>query len=308
MNTSLRITTAALCSLGFSALYAQEAPTTWDVEIPGTISDGTRSGEMPKKEPIDSKILSSQTKRMAVTETQGIPDLPPVTKMVKVTLQVLEEPKFPEVIKPLETLTPEDPAVVERMSALSEAYQGTQMIFVSASVYDHNRTLVTIYPNGKAEGSITAWSNIDFNHFSGFSTFRVRDAVDGRPFDYGLIMGLGNESTERAEKTETKNLPEDKAKAAPRLPDLALAGPSFVVVEGKNKGQAKDTLEQIHDLYRKEGARLHAAYLAREKAQAERRAELIANPKQPKDIVIQFWKRDTPSEQGLKNLNKEEQP
>jgi len=308
MKISSRITTAVLCSLGFSTLYAQEAPTTWDVEIPGTISDGTRTDVMPKKEPIESKILSSHTKRMAVTETQEFIDLPPVTKMVNVTLQVLEEPKLPEVIKPLEALTPEDPTVVERMSELSEAYQGTQLIFVSASVYDHNRTLVTIYPNGKAEGSITAWSNIDFNHFSGFSTFRVKDAVDGTLFDYGLIMGLGNEKTEEAEKTETKTLSEDRIKAPESLRDLAVAGPSFVVVEGKNKGQAMDTLEQIHDLYRKEGARMHAAYLAREKAEAERRAELIANPKQPKDIVIQFWKRDTPSEQGLKNLNKGAQP
>ena len=263
---------------------------------------------MPKKEPIDSRILSSQTKRMAVTEAQEFSDLPPVTKMVNVTLQVLEEPILPEVIEPLEVLTPEDPAVVERMTELSEKYQGTQLIFVSATVYDQNRTLVTIYPNGKAEGSITAWSNIDFNHFSGFSTYRVKDAVDGTAYDYGFIMGIDNESTEGMEQTETQTRTANKTKVSPHLPDLALAGPSFVVMEGNSKGQAKDTLEQIHDLYRKDGARLHAAHLAREKATADRRAELIANPEQPKDIVIQFWKRDTPSKEGLKNLNKGERP
>ncbi len=308
MKISSRITAAVLCSLGFSTLYAQEIPTTWNVEIPVPVSDGTPSPPPPKREPIDSSVKSSRTSRMAVTEAQEFLDLPPVTKMVNVTLQVLEEPELPDVIKPLEALTPEDPAVVERMSELSEAYEGTQLIFVSASVYDHNRTLVTIYPNGKEEGSITAWSNIDFNHFGGFSTFRVRDAVDGTPFDYGLIMGLGNEKTQEADKQETKTLSEEKTKAPESLRDLAVAGPSFVVVEGKNKGQAKDTLEQIHDLYRKEGERLHAAFLAREKAEAERRAELIANPKQPQDILIQFWKRDKPSEQGLKNLTKGGQP
>ena len=52
-----------------------------------------------------------------------------------------------------------------------------------------------------------------------------------------------------------------------------------------------DALYQIHDLYRKEGVRMAAAFHAREKANAERKAYLLANPPIPENIVIRFWKR-----------------
>jgi hypothetical protein len=53
-------------------------------------------------------------------------------------------------------------------------------------------------------------------------------------------------------------------------------------------------LEQIHDLYRKEGARMNEAYHAREKARAERKAHLLVNPPKPQDVMIRFWKRNRP--------------
>jgi hypothetical protein len=76
----------------------------------------------------------------------------------------------------------------------------------------------------------------------------------------------------------------------PALPDLASSGPTFVVVGGQADGKAMDVLSQVHDLYRKEGVRMEAAYHAREKARAERKAWLLANPPVPEDIVIRYWK------------------
>lgn len=52
------------------------------------------------------------------------------------------------------------------------------------------------------------------------------------------------------------------------------------------------TLEQIHDLYRKEGKQMEAATLAREKARADRKAYLLANPPVPDDVAIRFWNRN----------------
>lgn len=49
--------------------------------------------------------------------------------------------------------------------------------------------------------------------------------------------------------------------------------------------------EQIHDLYRKEGKRMEAAYHAREKARAEHNGYLRANPPKPGDVTISFWKK-----------------
>jgi hypothetical protein len=293
MKTLSRAIPLLLVSVSFSCLNAQEVAIKWDVEIPGPITDGTPSPPPPKPEPIDFKVLSSRTTRVDVKEAPEMPELPPITGTINVTVQVVEDPNLPDPPRPLPALPPEDPAVIARLAELTEKYRGIDLVFLSATVYDHNRTFLRIYPNGRGVDSVTAWSNLDFNHFSGFCTYRVKDAEDGTLYDIGLLMGIGNTDTyNRAEWAEEEGL-EHKA---PEMPDLADGGPSFVVVEGDAKSPAMDTLEQIHDLYGKEGARMEEAYHAREKARAERKAYLLANPPQPQDVTIRFWKRNRPVE------------
>jgi hypothetical protein len=278
-----------------AALHAQEAVTKWDVEIPVPITDGTPAEPAPEPEPLALKVLSSRTTRMDVTEAPEMPGLPPITGTINVTVQVVEDPKLPDPPPPLPALPPDDPAVIVRLAELREKYRGTELVFLSATVYDHNRTLLRIYPNGRVADSVTAWSNLDFNHFSGFSTYRVKDAQDGTLYDFGLLMGIGGIDTRRWKKMAEARGIEYKGPEIPEiplLPDLANGGPSFVVVEGDAASPAMDTLEQIHDLYRKEGARMEEAYHARTKAYEERKTYLLANPPVPDDIVIRFWERD----------------
>jgi hypothetical protein len=300
-----------LVSVWLTNLNAQEVATKWDVEIPVPIADGTPSEPVPKPEPLDLKVLSSRTARMAVTEAPEMPDLPPITGTINVTVQVVENPDLIDPPPPLPALPPEDPAVVARLAELRENYRGTELVFLSATVYDQNRTFLRIYPNGRAVDSVTAWSNLDFHHFSGFSTYRVKDAEDGTLYDYGLLMGIGGIDTRRwKEMAEARGI-EYKGPEIPEIPemtDLVDGGPSFILVEGDTKSPAMDTLEQIHDLYRKEGVRMEEAYHAREKARAERKAYLLANPPKPDDITVQFWKRETPSPTGLENLKQGVRP
>jgi hypothetical protein len=133
----------------------------------------------------------------------------------------------------------------------------------------------------------------------------VKDAEDGTLYDFGLLMGIGSMDTRRwKEMAEARGI-EYKGPEIPEIPemiDLADGGPSFVVVEGDAESPAMDTLEQIHDLYRKEGTRMEEAYHAREKARAERKAYLLANPPKPNDVKIQFWKRNNPSPKGVQAL------
>lgn len=161
------------------------------------ITDGTPSEPAPKPEPIDFMVLVSRTTRMDVTEAPEMPDLPPITGTINVTVQLVEDPNLPDPPPPLPALPPEDPAVIARLAELRENYRGTELVFLSATVYDHNRTFLRIYPNGRAADSVTAWSNLDFNHFSGFSTYWVKDAEDGTLYDYGLLMGIGGIDTRR---------------------------------------------------------------------------------------------------------------
>jgi len=274
-------------------LHSQErAVLQWDVEIPAPIADGTPTEPTPKPAPIDFEVLTSRTTRMDVTEAPEMSDLPPITGTINVTVQIVEDPNLPDPPPPLSALPPDDPAVVARLAELSAKYRGTEFVFLSATVYNHNRTLLRIYPNGGLDQKVEAWSNLDFNHFSGFATYRVKDAEDGTIYNFGLLMGIGSTDTRRWAELAAKKGFEYKAPEIPKMPDLADGGPSFVVVEGDAKSPAMDTLEQIHDLYRKEGVRMEEAHYAREKAYAERKAYLVAHPPKPEDIVIKFWERD----------------
>ena len=290
---------------GLMSLCGEEIATRWDVEIPVPITDGTPSAPIPKPEPIDFKVLNSRTTRMDVTEAPEMHDLPPITGTINVTVQLVENPNLIDPPPPLPALPPEDPAVIARLAELREKYRGTELVFLSATVYDPNRTFLRIYPNGRLHDSVTAWSNLNFNHFCGFSTYRVKDAEDGTLYDFGLLMGIGSMDTRRwKEMAEARGI-EYKGPEIPVIPemiDLADGGPSFVVVEGDAESPAMDTLEQIHDLYRKEGKRMEEAYHAREKARAERKAYLLANPPKPNDVKIQFWKRNNPSPKGVQAL------
>lgn len=281
--------------------FAQEGVTKWDVAFPEPIADETRSEPPPKPEPIDFDVLSSRTMRMDVVEAPEMHGLPPITGTISVTVRLVEQPNLINPPPPLPALPPEDPVVVAKLKELAENYRSTDLVFLSATVYDKERTFLQIYPNGYIGDCVTAWSNLDFNHFSGFSTYRVKDAVDGSFYDYGLLMGIGNTSiaiAERREQLASEWAFEYKAPEIPHMPDFVDGGPAFVVVEGGKDSPAMHTLEQIHDLYRNEGARMEAAYHARELARAERKAYLLANPPKPKDLVLHYWRGQRPDNQG----------
>lgn len=289
------IATAMLA--GACSLAAQETPPKWDVEIPGPIAGGTPAEPAPAPEPLGFTDLTSRTKQMDVVEAPEMPELPPVTGTINVTVKLVEDPQSPSPPPPpppLEALPPTDPEVIARLEELRENYRGMELLFVSCEVHDRSRSLVRIYPNGKLDGEVVAWSNIDFNHFTGFSTYRVRDGVDGSLHDYGLLMGTGNRDSATMQRLAALAGHEYEAPKIPELPDLAAGGPAFVVIEGEAGSPGIATLEQLHDLYRKEGVRMAEACAAREQAREERKAYLLANPPQPSDVTVRFWRKPRP--------------
>jgi hypothetical protein len=302
MKRSYQAISALWFSVWFPSLHAQEITTKWDVEIPEVIADGTRSELAVKPEPVDFKVLSSRTTRMQVSESSEMSDLPPIRGPINITVQLVEDPNLPDLPPPLPALPPDDPAVIARLAELQEKHRSSELVFLSATVDEHKRTLLRVYLNGRDEGSITAWSNLDFHHFCGLSSYWVKDAQDGSIHDFSFLMGIGTAETGQLETlAESKESP-DAARKISQLPELATSGPAFILVEGDAKSPAMDTLEQLHDLYRKEGTRMEAAHHTREKAHAERKAYLLANPPKPQDVTIQFWKRNNPSPSGAQAL------
>jgi hypothetical protein len=283
-----------------------------EASIPGPISDGTPSLPPPAPEPIPFHVETSVTKRVHVVESPEMPGLPAPEGDINITVQLVKDPGLPDPPPPMPPAPPDDPAVMARMAELAEKYRETQLVFVSATVYDHYRTFLRCYPSGNGHREeISAWSNLDFNHFSGFATFEVK-GTDGETRQYGLVMALGNEEIVRTRLREQR-LDEHEIEfepvEIPQLPDLATSGPAFVVKEGDTTNrESMELIEGMHTLYRTEGARMEQAYHARIKAYEDRKAFLLANPPKPKDVTIQFWDREKPSPAGLQIIEGKVQP
>ncbi len=267
----------------------------WKAEIADPIADGSPLEPEPKPEPIVFDVESSFTKRVHVVESPELPGMPAPEGIINVTVQRVKDPGLPDPPPPppLPALPPDDPAVLARMAELRQTYRETQIVFVSATVYDHSRTYFRCYPSGGGgRKEIHGWSNLDFNHFSGFGTYRVEGA-DGDIRQYALLMGLGNEDTQQMATWMANFDREYQAPESPMLPDLETRGPAFVITgEDTADHEAKWLIEGMHNLYQAEGARMKEAYHARVEAFEARKAFLLANPPIPEDVTIQFWKRD----------------
>jgi len=290
--------------IGLPSLTAQEAaPAKWVVELPVPLVQATPAEEVPEPEPIEFDVLVSRTKNVHVSQAAEMADLPPVEGTIAMTIQKVANPNLPAPLLPLPPLAPDDPAVIARLQELKDSYKGTELVFISATVYDHHRSLVRIYPNGQTDNEVVAWSNLDFNHFSGkFGMYRVREP-DGSFQDVGLLMGLGNEDIAKRRNFAARRGGNYEAPDIPELPDLEGGQPAFVIVSGEANSPAMATLEQLHDLYRTSGATLKADYLAFQQEVETRKAYLLANPSKPADVTVKVWKR-TPAE--IENTHQEE--
>lgn len=275
-----------------------------ETQITGNISDGTPGLPAPKPEPIPFEVKSTMVKRVYVIESPEMPGVPAPEGTIKVTVRLVKDPGLPDPPPPLPALPPDDPAVLARMAELRETCRETELVFVSATVYDHSRTYLRCYPSGGGERKeICGWSNLDFNHFCGFATYQVKGS-DGETRQYGLMMGIGNEDTQQMTELLAKRDMEYEVPGIPELPDLAASGPAFVVTEGDTSDpEAMELIEGMHSLYRVEGSRMEEAYRARLKAYEARKAYLLAHPPKPKDLTINYWRGSRPE-----NKSQEKKP
>lgn len=278
---------------GQTSLTKTITPITDQVEpqalIPGKISDGTPSPPSPPPVLPTFKVRSTVVREMDVVESPPMSGLPPVAGTITATVHLVEDPKLPD--PPPPPVLPKDSPVNSRLADQGEEPEWSRWVFVSATVYDHSRTLLRCHPNGNRKKEITVWSNLDFNHFCGFSSFEVKAATGGgRRYDL-LLMGIGNEDTQKRAAFLAKHNREYDLPEIPALPD---GNPAYVIVDAAPDAGAVQLVEDLHALYRCEGARMEAAYYARIKAEAEQRAYYLANPPIPKNVTMNFWERDHP--------------
>jgi len=256
-------------------------PTT--AHIIGNIANGTPSPPAPVPVTPNFAVKSSWTAQVVREEPAPLPGMTPVRKPVNVTVQVVEDPHLPT--PPAPALVNSDPAAIARFKAMVAARPKVENIFLSATVYDHQRTMLRWHPNGHPDQEVIAWSALDFNVMSGFSKFTYNGS------DYNLFMFVGNDSSEQHRRFAQMR---GVTYVPPVFPDLPPSGtPAFVVTQGDSTdADAIAPITALHELYKVEGPQLVAAHQAREQARIEHEAWLRANPPQPQDVLIQVWKRE----------------
>ncbi len=245
------------------------------VKIPGQIADGT-----PAPPAAPPSLPSFNVEKTSITD-RGNHNL----ILRKVAPIPLPEPP------PLPALDIEDPAVQTRIGELTEKYKGISLTFVSATVYDHKYTFIRWWPNGGAGEELSGWSNLDWNHLSGFSSYEAPDAT-GEVREHALLMGIGNVDTEQWRKRSASRGYDYEAPSPPVLPDLSTKGPAFLVTKGPtDNAEAIAIMHGLHQLYAKDGERLHQAWLGREKAAKEKAEYLRLHPPVPQDVEVFYWRK-----------------
>lgn len=76
----------------------------------------------------------------------------------------------------------------------------------------------------------------------------------------------------------------------PDIPEFPPGKATFIITEGKASPQTLASIQSLHDIYNKDYERLKSTYEGRQRAQFLREAELTANPPQPKDITLNYWR------------------
>ena len=147
------------------------------------------------------------------------------------------------------------------------------VVIVSATVYDGQFT------------RMTAWSNVNWNHLSGFTSFEGRNQA----FSI-MIMTLGDVSRKELRKAQKSNPSIVIPQVPKELPSLSKSEPLYVITDdGNNNETCLEFLEAIHDLYVTENKRLREAYRSRESYKREKQRELLKNPPKPQDLELTFW-------------------
>jgi hypothetical protein len=205
-------------------------------------------------------------------------------------------------IKPIALPPPPPPAEIaiskpdaefsQRLAEYNEARPNNELLFLGATVFRSQdsppRTLVRWWPMG-GKGTITFWSSADYALIAGGINAFEDTAGDA----HHMLMGWGNVDIDRMANLYAAKGREYDAPDLPEFPE----GKATFQITGENQPTAEElvVIQSLHDIYNSELTRLITAYDGREQARIEREEYLKANPPQPKDITLNFWRVEKPA-------------
>jgi hypothetical protein len=205
-------------------------------------------------------------------------------------------------IKPIALPPPPPPAEIplaepdaefsQRLAEYREAHPKNELLFLGATVFRSKdsppRTLVRWWPMG-GKGTITFWSSADFALIAG----GINSFSDTAGDTHHMLMGWGNVDIDRMADLYAAAGREYDAPDLPEFPE----GKATFEITGDTNPTAEElvVIQSLHDVYNSELEQLRTAYEGRERARIEREEYLKANPPQPKDITLNFWRTEKPA-------------
>ena len=256
-------------------------PTT--ARILGEIPDGTPPLPQPPKP--EYQIAARDILSTATHEQGGR----------TITIRQIKPIDLPPPPAPVEAAPAEvDAEFAQRLAEYRETHPKSDLLFLSATVYRSKdsppRALVRYWPKGNG-GDVAFWSSADFALIAG----GINSFVDSAGDCHHLMMAWSKVDIERmAEIWASRGLQYDP----PEIPDLPEGKASFQVIGEQPDAEKVTPIQALHDIYNSEFERLKTASEGRERARIEREEYLKANPPQPKDITLNFWRTEKPAANG----------
>jgi hypothetical protein len=259
---------------------ARAVPTS--ARILGKIPDGTPPPAAPPK---PEYHVAAQDVLSTTTQEQG---------GRTVTIQEIKPIALPPPPPPTEIISAgQDAEFSRRLAEYRENHPKNELLFLSATVYRSKesppRTLCRWWPQG-GRGAITFWSSADFALIAG----GINAFADSNGDRHHTLMGWGNVDLDIMDEIYAAR---GRNYQAPDIPKFPEGKASFQII-GDISPSAEEliVLHSLHDIYNKEHDRLQTAYEGRERVRMEREAHFRANPPQPKDITLNYWRTETHTE------------
>jgi hypothetical protein len=196
-------------------------------------------------------------------------------------------------IKPIDLPAPPEPTAPpvisdelrQRMADYREKHPYRHPIALGATVYrlenEVTRTLVSVWITGQRE-PVSFWSSGDFSLLSGIGTFTDKQGENRALFMMWSILDTHRFAKRIAELGREHGLP--------KIPDLPSDKATYIIHQGKPDDDLLIAIDSLHEILNHDAVELRRAYKGRVRANEEREAYLKANPPQPKDITLNYWR------------------
>lgn len=258
-----------------------EQPHLARLHIMGKLTDGRPA--LPAAPGVIPRLVVKQSFTGAVDykKSRGASAKGAVHEVIDPQLPVLEKPIAPRMMTREELVAFRQSPRYAELAARIAKRKKMRMVMLSATVYDEKCTLLRWWAEGK---SFQAWSNVNFAHLGGCSSFVKGDQ------EYMLFMGIGAVDTVKWGQRYAAAGRKWKAPTIPRLPNSAEKNPAFSLVGKMPSVEELAPITALHELYLQEHKQLRQAHADRVMAQREKEVELLRNPPQPQVPQIYFWR------------------